>query len=77
MGRLDKVKESLGKEEFRKTQVKQVEKELGLPQQSRLEPEMKALYKAIFKKLKTPAEPAGEEAEPLPVIPPTPVLGGV
>jgi hypothetical protein len=38
---------------------------------------MKALYKAIFKKLKTPAEPAGEEAEPMPVIPPTPVLGGV
>ena len=66
MSRMEKVKQSLEKEEFRKSQVKAVEKELGLPQPPRLDPEMRALYKAIFRKVNQP-QPQ-EEAPPTPVI---------
>jgi len=73
MTRLNKVGESLQGAEARKSQVKEVENELGLQSQPVLGPEMRALYKAIFKKLKAaPAEPQEQ-----PVIPPVEVTGGV
>jgi hypothetical protein len=42
----------------RTERVKEVEAELGLP---RLEPELKALYRAVFKKLAAPTEPPPEQ----------------
>jgi len=78
MTRLNKVGESLQGAEARKSQVKEVENELGLQSQPVLGPEMRALYKAIFKKLKaTPVAPAAPaEPEEFPVIPPTATIGG-
>ena len=79
MTRLNKVGQTLQMAEqktgdARAERVKAVESELGLP---RLEPEMKALYRAIFKKLTGPAAtPVEAPAEPGSVIPPTPVIGG-
>lgn len=79
MTRLNKIGQTLQMADERDTnaraeRVRAVESELGLPS---LEPEMKALYKAIFRKLTGPAAtPVEAPAEPGSVIPPTPVIGG-
>lgn len=73
MTRLSKVGQTLQMAEqktgdARAERVKAVESELGLP---RLEPEIKALYRSLFKKLTAPTEPPPEQP-----IPPVPTTGG-
>lgn len=77
MTRLSKVGQTLQMAEqktgdARAERVKAVESELGLP---RLEPEIKALYKSIFKKLMSPAAAPAEPVQEGSVIPPTEVAG--
>lgn len=77
MTRLNKVGESLQGAEARKQQVKEVESELGLQSQPSIGPEMRALYKAVFKKLKAAPTATPTPAPEQPVIPPVEVTGGV
>lgn len=68
MTRLSKVGSVLVNKDERSKRVQAVEQELGLP---KLEPEYKALYKAVFKKLKSGAVPT-----PTPTPTPAPALPG-
>lgn len=70
MKKLNKLGETLQAVDARSERVKAVEQELGLPQ---LEPELRALYRAVFKKIQSPAAPAEPvEAAPMqPVNPPS------
>lgn len=70
--KLSNVAQKLSEADTKASRVKEVESELGLQTQEVLPPEQKALYRAIFRRLKQlPAEPAEQ-----PVIPPTVTTGG-
>lgn len=70
MKKLSKVSETLQTVDARSQRVKAVEQELGLPQ---LEPELRALYRAVFKKIQGPAAPTEpvEAAPAQPINPPS------
>jgi hypothetical protein len=68
MEKLKKIQNSLSSEK-RDERVKEVEDELGLTSKT-VEPEMRALYKSVFKKIKGKKEK--EEGKP---VPPTPIIG--
>jgi len=67
--KLNKVAQKLSEADTKASRVKEVESELGLQTQEVLPPEQKALYRAIFRRLK-------QLPEEQPVIPPTVTTGG-